>query len=124
MSHQLPFLLDPLASSLHDLGFDAVSLALISNNSTSLNYGQTAVLACVGFGHPNLYISWLLNGEAVNYSPLTRMDRVGLTMGGSTFISYLELCDATPSMAGGEYTCVVTNGKTIATSTTRLDISG
>ena len=104
-------------------GFDAVDLALISN-STSLEIWQTAVLACVGFGHPNLYISWLLNGEAVEFSSLTSMSRVGVTMGGSTFISYLELCDVTPSMAGGEYTCVVTNGKTVATSTTRLNIPG
>ena len=86
--------------------------------------GDTAFLVCVGYGQPNVEISWTLNGEVVTNDSLVAFYEEVVSQGGRLFKqSFLELCSLAVANSG-VYTCTVTNGRTMVNATTQLSVSG
>ena len=103
------------------VGTQAVEVVVISNDTT-LNAGETALLACVGFGEPDVEISWSFNGAPVaNTSLITIMEEDFVDGERSFKQSFLKICSLSTSNAGG-YTCIASNGQEIANATTQLFI--
>ena len=107
----------------HDIGDEVMNVQLASND-TVLNAGETALLTCVGYGQPSVSISWTFFGQTLERTSLVNIyeerivrDNVGFTQ------SFLEICDAQRSQAGGYY-CVVSNGKNFARARNQLTVSG
>ena len=93
------------------------------SNDTALRTGDTALLACVGFGEPELEISWSFNGALVNTSLVTIYEE-DIVQGERIFKqSLLEICSLSESDAGG-YTCTVSDGYTTDNATTQLTVTG
>ena len=102
---------------------EAAELVIISNH-TSLPEGETALLACVGYGVPSVDVTWMLNGQAVLNSSLVSITEEDLVRGERTFRqSFLQICSVGMANAG-VYTCVVSNGETSVNSTTQLTVTG
>ena len=90
------------------------------SNDISLTMGQTAMLSCVGFGDPDVEISWSFNGAPVVNTSLTTIYKQDTIRGGTVFKqSFLQLCSATVSTVGS-YTCIVSNRRMITNSTTQV----
>ena len=86
--------------------------------------GDTAFLVCVGYGQPNVEISWTLNGEVVMNGSLVSIYEEVVSQGGRLFKqSFLELCSLEVANSG-VYTCTVANGRTMVNATTQLSVSG
>ena len=102
---------------------DELELVAISND-TSLIVGDTALLVCVGYGQPNVEISWTLNGKVVTNDSLVAFYEEVVSQGGRLFRqSFLELCSLAVANSG-VYTCTVTNGRTMVNATIQLSVSG
>ena len=98
-----------------------LELVMISND-TSLFVGDAALLACVGFGVPDVEITWTLNGDTVMNSSLVTITEEEVTQGGRVFLqSFLELCSLAVSDSG-VYTGSVSNGETMVNATTQLSV--
>ena len=106
-----------------DIG-NEVQLIVISND-ISLTAGDTALLTCVGYGRPDVQITWSRNGEVVMNSSLITINETDVTRGGRLYKqSYLDLCSVEVSDAG-TYTCTVSNGELLATNaSTQLSVTG
>jgi hypothetical protein len=83
--------------------------------------GETASLACVGIGVPDVEISWSFNGTPVIN---TSFHEENIVIGGIIFKqSLLQICGLNESDAG-YYTCVISDGYTTANATTKLSVKG
>ena len=106
--------LSPLTESV-------LELAVISSH-TSVVAGETAVLVCVGFGEPDVNITWSRDDQVISNSSLVSIYEEDLTRGDRLFKqSFLQLCSLQMSDSG-TYTCTVSNGKASITSTTELSV--
>ncbi len=102
---------------------DQLELVVISND-TSLLVGDAALLACVGFGVPNVEITWVHDGEELSNSSLVTISEEEVSNGGRVYKqSFLELCSLNVSDSG-VYTCVIANGPLMENSTTILQFAG
>ncbi len=96
---------------------------MISNDTFAL-VGNSALLACVGFGVPSVEITWSLNGASIMNSSIVTISEEEITGGGKVFKqSFLELCNLSISDSG-VYTCSVSNGLTMTKYTTQLSVTG
>ena len=103
-------------------GAAELELVVISND-TSLTVGDTALLTCVGYGQPDVQITWSRNGESIMNASLVSIYEEEVTQGGRLFKqSFLELCSLQISDAGN-YVCTVSNGQATVNSTTQLFVS-
>ena len=101
----------------------AVEVVVISNDTT-LNAGETALLACVAFGEADVEISWSFNGAPVVNTSLVTINEEDVVNGGRSFKqSFLQICSLSASDAGG-YTCIASSGQAAANATTQLYIQG
>ena len=102
---------------------DIIELAAISND-TSADTGDTIVLVCVGYGQPNVDITWSRDGQIISNSSLVSIYEEDLAQGGRVFKqSFLQLCSL--QMAdSGNYTCAVSNGLSNANSVVLVSVSG
>ena len=81
------------------------------SNDTSLTVGDTALLTCVGYGQPDVQITWSRNGENIMNTSLISIYEEEVTQGGRLFKqSFLQLCNIEVSDAGS-YVCTVSNGE-------------
>ena len=104
-------------------GAAELELVVISND-TSLTVGDTALLTCVGYGQPDVQITWSRNGENIMNASLISIYEEEVTQGGKLFKqSFLELCSLQSSDAG-DYVCTVGNGAATANATTQLLVFG
>jgi hypothetical protein len=89
----------------------------------SLSTGDTALLACVGFGEPEVDITWLVNGAPVANTSLTTINEDDIVQGDRILKQFfLQICNLAKSDAG-DYTCVVSDGFATANATTKLTLS-
>ncbi len=95
----------------------------LSNNSL-VDYGQTAVLVCVGYGEPSVSVAWYRQSmQVVNSSVVTIIEET-LDQGGRQFqLSYLQICGVGVADVG-VYTCMVSNSSSSASADTELQING
>jgi hypothetical protein len=78
----------------------------------------------VGFGEPDVEISWSFNGAPVANTSLVTIYEEDVVQGERLFKqSFLQICSLVESDAGG-YTCVVSDGFTSANATTQLTVTG
>ena len=97
-----------------------MALTAISN-ATSAYLGDTVLLACVGYGIPELRVSWFQNGQPLsNTSTITIFEPE--VVRGSSMVAFLQLCNLQDT--AGAYTCELDNGVTIATASTQLTVLG
>ena len=109
-----------IMTSLHAAPDELVAIS----NDTSLIVGDTALLVCVGYGQPNVEISWTLNGEVVMNGSLITIYEEEVSNRERLFKqSFLELSSLEVANSG-VYTCTVSNGRTIVNATTQLSVSG
>ena len=95
---------------------------MIANN-LSLNTGETALLSCVGFGEPEVEISWSFNGAHIANTSLTPIFEENIVQGTKLYKqSFLQLCSVARSNAG-DYTCVTNSGHTTSNATTHLTVT-
>ena len=100
-----------------------LELAIISND-TSVDAGESAVLICVGYGQPNVDITWSRDGQVISNSYLVSVYEEDLAQGGRVFKqSFLQLCSLQMSDSG-VYTCSVSNGLSSVNSTVELSVLG
>ena len=84
--------------------------------------GEAAILVCVGFGEPDVNITWSRDDQVISNSSLVSIYEEDLTRGDRLFKqSFLQLCSLQMSDSG-TYTCTVSNGKASITSTTELSV--
>ena len=94
------------------------------SNDFSLNAGDTALLLCVGYGQPDVQITWTRNGQLIANSSNVSIYEEEVTQGGRQFKqSILELCSLEVNDAGS-YVCTVNSGPATVNATTQLFISG
>ena len=104
-------------------GPEIVELVIISNH-TSLSVGETALLACVGYGLPSVEISWMRGGQTISNSSLISISEEDVVQGERLFKqSFLQICSVEMADAGA-YTCVVSNGESLVNSSTQLSVIG
>ncbi len=97
---------------------------VVISNDTSARVGNSALLACVGFGVPSVEITWSLNGISIMNSSIVTISEEEFTRGEMVFKqSFLELCNLSISDSG-VYTCSVSNGLTMVNETTQLSVAG
>ena len=93
------------------------------SNSTTLRTGETALLACVGFGEPEVEISWSFNGALVVNTSLITIYEEGVVQGKRIFKqSFLQICSLVEADAGG-YTCIASDGFTTDNATIQLTVT-
>ena len=99
-------------------------LAAISDHST-LFEGDTALLTCLGYGTPDVEITWRLNGEIVVNSSLVTIfeEDVPLQVRGVLKESTLQVCGVRFTDTG-DYTCTVSGGLASSTASTQLSLVG
>ena len=103
------------------VGTPAVEVVVISNDTT-LNAGETALLACVGVGGPDVEISWSFNGAPVVNTSLITIYEENVVQGERIFKqSFLQICGLAESDSGG-YTCITRNGILTDNATTQLSV--
>lgn len=96
---------------------------MISRNTT-LEEGETVLLACVGYSEPYVNVTWMINGAPVNVSS-PRISTWQETIGEDRpyQISFLRFCSAEMADAGA-YTCVASNRQTAVNRTVQLTVMG
>ena len=100
----------------------SAEIAIISND-TILTEGETALLACVGFGEPDVEISWSFNGAPVVNTSLITIYEENVVQGERVFKqSFIQICSLAESDAGG-YTCIASDGFTTSNATTQLTVT-
>ena len=101
-----------------------ISEVVALSGNTSVTFGQTAVLVCVGYGEPSVTVTWWKsNTEVTNTSRVTIIEE-DLAQGGRLFRqSFLQLCSVDLSDAAN-YTCTVTNGSSSTSANTELAVTG
>ena len=100
-----------------------MELVIISND-TSLLVGDTALLVCVGYGIPDLDITWSVDGTVIHNSSIAIINEGEVIRGGKLFKqSFLQLCSLAISNSG-IYSCSVNNGATVINATTQLSVNG
>ena len=93
------------------------------SNSTTLRTGETALLACVSFGEPDVEISWSFNGAPVVNTSLVTIYEEGVVQGERIFKqSFLQICSLAETDDGG-YTCIASDGFTTDNATTQLTVT-
>ncbi len=103
---------------------ESVSELVVISNDTFALVGNSALLACVGFGVPSVEITWSLNGTSIMNSSIVTISEEEFTRGEMVFKqSFLELCSLSISDSG-VYTCSVSNGLTMVNDTTQLSVVG
>ena len=110
--------------------FNTVNLELVAISSdTTVRANETAILfSCVGFGHPNISVTWYRNGIPVSNTTLMKTySQRYMTQELFFNISFLQLSCVTMANAG-EYLCVVDDGianinRTIQLTVTRKEIN-
>ena len=82
------------------------------------------MLICVGYGQPNVDITWSRDGQIISNSSLVSIYEEDLAQGGRVFKqSFLQLCSLQMSDSG-VYTCSVSNGMSSVNSTVDLSVVG
>ena len=103
--------------------YSLTELDVISND-TYVTVGDTVLFTCLGYGQPDVQITWSKNGESIANNSLDTIYEEEISWGGRTYKqSFLELCSVQLTDAGN-YICTVSNGQPISNATTRLFISG
>ena len=98
-----------------------VELVAISN-TTTVDAGETTVLICVGYGQPNVDITWSRDGQIISNSSLLSIYEEDLAQGGRVFKqSFLQLCSVQTSDSGN-YSCTISNGMTSLSSDVTLSV--
>jgi len=98
-----------------------VEVVLISANA-SLEEGNNVALACVGYGQPQVEISWSTGGETLLNSSSVAIYEREFDHDGILFKeSILELCSVTVEDSG-DYTCIISNTLVSANSTTKVTV--
>ena len=93
------------------------------SNDTALRTGDTALLACVGFGEPEVEISWSFNGAPVVNTSLITIYEEDVVQGERIFKqSLLQICSLAESDAGG-YTCTATIGQATDNAVIQLTVT-
>ena len=101
------------------IGYQASEVFVISND-TALRTGETALLACVGFGEE---ISWSFNGAPVVNTSLITICEEDVAQGERIFKqSFLHIRSLGEGDAGG-YTCIISDGFTTTNATTQLTVT-
>ena len=104
------------------IGSQASEVVWISNDTT-LRRGETALMACVGFGEPGVEISWSFNGALVVNTSLITIYEEMVVQGERIFKqSFLQICSLVEADTGG-YTCIVSDGFTTANTSTQLTVT-
>ena len=104
------------------IGSQASEVVWISND-TALRRGETALMACVGFGEPGVEISWSFNGALVVNTSLITIYEEMVVQGERIFKpSFLKICSLVEADAGG-YTCIASDGLTTANTSTQLTVT-
>ena len=99
------------------------SEAAAISNDTSAKEGETTLLACVGFGEPDVDISWSFNGAPVVNTSLVTIYEEEVVQGRRNFKqSFLQMCSLALSDAG-DYTCIISNSVTMDNATTQLTVT-
>ena len=82
------------------------------------------MLICVGYGQPNVDITWSRDDQVISNSSLVSIYEKDLVQGGRLFRqSFLQLCSVQMEDSG-VHTCVVSNGMPSVTSTVELSVLG
>ena len=111
-----------LIMGIFRLGSQASEVVVISNDA-ALREGETALLACVGFGEPEVEISWSFNGAPVVSTSLVTIGEEDVVQGERIFKqSFLQICSLAEANAGG-YTCIASDGFTTDNATTQLTVT-
>ena len=93
------------------------------SNDTALRTRETALLVCVGFGEPEVEISWSFNREPiVNTSLVTIHEEDSLQEERIFKQSFLQIRSLGEADTGG-YTCIVSDGITTTNATSQLTVS-
>ena len=101
---------------------DELELVVISND-TSLTVGETALLTCVGYGQPDVQVTWNRNGENIMNASLVTIYEEEVTQGGRLFKqSFLVLCNI-GIFEAGQYVCIVDNGRTEFNFSVQVDVN-
>ena len=99
----------------------AVELVVLSND-TSLDEGETALLACVGYGLPDVEITWLHDETTLTNSSLVSIYEEEVLFGDRLFKqSMLQLCSVDVADSGS-YICSVNNSLNSVMSVVQLDV--
>lgn len=83
---------------------------VVITNHTDLFVGETIILTCVGYGEPDVEITWSRNDQTLINSSLATITESNTSQGGRLLKqSFLQLCDV--EMAdSGSYICTVDIG--------------
>ena len=104
--------------------FYAVNLELVGiSGDTTVRADESTILSCVGFGHPDIDVTWYRNGAPVSNTTLVRTYSEGYMSQGLSFnITFLQLCSVTMADAG-TYLCVVDDGTVTTNRTSQLVVT-
>ena len=92
------------------------------SNYTSLFEGETALLACVGYGLPFVEISWIHDGLQIDNSSLISVIETDVVVEDRVFRqSVIQLCSVATSDSG-DYVCLVGNGRSVVNNTVFLNV--
>ena len=87
-----------------------------------LRTGEAALLACVGFGEPDVEISWSFNGAPVVNTSLITICEEDSLQGERIFKqSFLQIRSLGKADAG-DYNCIVSDGFTTTNATTQITV--
>ena len=104
-------------------GTEFVNISILSDHAF-MTTGAATILACAGYGLPNVEISWMHNGQAVFDSPLVSISEEKLIQKEYLMCqSFLQICDLEAANAGA-YTCIISNGEISVNSSTELTLTG
>ena len=104
------------------IGSQASEVVVISND-TALRRGEIALLACVGFGEPDIEIIWSFNGAPVVNTSLITIYEEYVVQGEKIYKqSFLQICSLVEEDTGG-YTCIVSDGFTTTNASTILIVT-
>ena len=104
-------------------GAEVVDLVVISNSATVFE-GETILFTCVGFGQPDISITWTHNNQTVVNTSLIFVYEQTFTQAGRLFQqSFLLICSDNLNDAG-TYTCSVNNGLVSINASTQLTFAG
>ena len=107
----------------HVKGSGEVELLLISNDTTLLQ-GESTILTCVGWGEPEIQITWSRNGQTeMNTTFVTIYEQEFFHAGRLLRQSFLEICSARIEDIG-LYTCTISNGLISVAESIQFDLVG